>query len=128
MQQSEMIWLSADNSKIYTAKQINVYKSRQPFPMLASQIIIYPRKYKMTRRIKKRAYCGLVLSVKKRLKRPNGHSFKSNLNRLVVYSREGKHRLRFLGSRVYGGCCRELRTIRGRALFQKIISYSKHSY
>lgn len=128
MQQSEMVWLSADNSKIYTAKQITVLNSRRPFPKLATQIIVYPQKYKRTRRIKKQAYRGLILSIKKYTKRANGISFKSDANRLVIYRQEGRHRLRFLGSRIYGGCCSELRTSIGRARFQKIISYARHSF
>lgn len=72
--------------------------------------------------IKKSIYYNLIVNVKNKCRRKNGIYLRVDRNRSLTLSEQFK----FLGTRVYGPICKEIRNTKQKKLqYKKIISYSK---
>jgi large subunit ribosomal protein L14 len=115
---------SADNTDIKKVKCIKIFpNSNNKFSFLGDivRISIVKRRFKKTI-IKKKLYLGLIINTRKNTSRLNGIFLKFDQNRSLTLSED----LKFLGSRVYGPICKEIRNSKKKkTLFKKIISYSK---
>lgn len=69
---------------------------------------------------KKKKYLALILGTKKKVNRKNGIFVKWSTNRVLLFSDQRK----FLGSRVYGPICKEVRKGKKKIRYRSIISYS----
>jgi ribosomal protein L14 len=66
-------------------------------------------------------YLGLIINTKWKTRRVNGHFIKFDYNRALTLSDQSK----FLGTRVYGPICKEIRNSKKKKKnYKKIISYS----
>lgn len=84
------------------------------------RVAIYQRKYKKEI-IKKKVYFNLIINLKKKTRRKNGIFLAFDQNRSLNLSEQ----LKFLGTRVYGPICKELRNTKQKKLqYKKIISYA----
>ena len=116
--------ICADNTDIKKVKCIKIYPhSNKKFSFLGDKIriVIVKRLFKKAI-IKKKLYLGLIISLKNSTKRLNGIYLKFDSNRSLTLTEDDK----FLGTRVYGPICKEIRnTKKKKIIFKKIISYSK---
>lgn len=69
---------------------------------------------------KKKIYNALVVAVKNRTRRKDGTFVKFDKNRALILSDQNK----FLGTRVYGPLCKEIRGGIKEVKYRKIIAYS----
>ena len=122
MVNKETILSSADNSGVIYAKCINLSSSLNLNEFkLSSVITIMPKILDFSKPFKKKKYLGLVISLKKITRRPQGIWLRYHANRILLLNEVYK----FLGTRVYGPICREIRTKKNKIRYKKIISYSR---
>jgi Ribosomal protein L14 len=112
----EKIWTIKDNSGIKTAKQLKIQYSKCKVEKPGDMLIIFPRKFKYIRVIKRQKYWGLVIGLKRKLVRYNGHTIKGYSNSILILN----NRKKFLGTRVFGPLYREVRQRRGSYVYKKI--------
>ena len=116
--------ISGDNTDIKKVRCIKILGSSKKKVATLGEIIrisIYKRKFKKEI-IKKKNYLNLIINLKCKTRRKNGIFLKFDRNRSLNLSEQ----LKFLGTRVYGPICKELRdTNRLQLQYKKIISYSK---
>lgn len=85
-------------------------------------ITIYPKIFKLSKKVQKKKYIGLVINLKKKQKRFNGIYIRFGDNRLLAMDFNS---LKFIGTRVDGPICKEITfTKANRIKFKKIISFS----
>jgi large subunit ribosomal protein L14 len=113
----------ADNTDVRKVRCIKILKNSKIKIALISDIIriaIYRRKYKKEI-IKKKIYFNIIINITQKYRRLNGIFIKFGRNRSLNLSEQ----LKFLGSRVYGPVCKEIRNTAAKKIqFKKIISYS----
>lgn len=113
----------ADNTDIKKFKCIKIFgNSFKKYAGLGEtvRVAIAKRKHKKNI-IKKKLYFGLIITVKFKTKRLNGLFIKFDENRALTLNEQNK----FLGTRVYGPICKEVRNLKKKKQeFKKIISYS----
>jgi len=122
MVNKETILSVVDNSGIIYVKCINTSSSINLNEFkLASVITIMPKIFDYSKPLRKKKYLGLVVGLKKITMRPNGVWLKFDKNRILMLNESFK----FLGTRVYGPICQEIKKSPYKSSFKKIISYSK---
>lgn len=120
----ESILVSADNCGIIYARCINLSSSLNLNEFTLSSVVrTVPKILDFSKPLKKKNYLGLVISLKKITMRPQGVWLRFNKNRILNLNDSYK----FLGTRVYGPLCREIRSPQNRSRYKKIISYSRVS-
>jgi large subunit ribosomal protein L14 len=115
---------SADNSGARKIKCIKVLGvAPKNYANLGEIVLVVVQKLKNTKKVeKKKMYFGLIVSIKSKTKRIDGTFIKNDNNRVLLLTNVYK----FLGTRVYGPICKEIRaTLNIRIKYKKIISYSK---
>ena len=122
MLNKETILVSADNSGIIYARLIGfVPKIGSKELKLANFLTVMPKIIDFSKPLRKKKFLGLVIGLKKISRRSNGVWIKSNQNKILLLNES----LKFLGTRVYGPICRDIRQNHNKNKFKKIISYSK---
>lgn len=112
--------ISADNSGSRKIKCISIF--RKPQGDIGDIIFVVVQKINIRKKIiKKKIYKALLIGTVRRKKRPNTHFLRFKNNRILLLS----DKFKFLGTRVYGPICKEVRYALKRSRYQKIISYSK---
>lgn len=126
MRQSiESVFQSYDNTSASTLKIIGLKKGTKKFLSLGDVVLVVPKKFYVSKDIqKKKKYLGLIVGLKKKIKRPNGIVVSSLDNKILTLSFQFK----FMGTRIYGGICREARGGSKETVFKKLISYSCGTY
>ena len=112
-----------DNTDVRKVRCIKVLGNSKKKIAYTSNIIrtaVYTRKHKKEI-IRKKVYFNVIVNTKQKHRRPNGIFIKFDRNRSLNLSEQ----LKFLGSRVYGPICKEIRGSAAKKLkFKKLISYS----
>lgn len=120
--QSKLI--SADNTDIKRVRVIKILGASKKKKSKIGEIVrtsIIDRLYKKDI-IKKKIYYSLIITTAKKIKRSNGTYIKFDQNRILTLSEN----LKFLGTRIYGPICKEIRnTNKKRVKYKKIISFSQ---
>jgi large subunit ribosomal protein L14 len=115
--------ISGDNTDIKKVKCIKIFQnSNKKFSFLGDivRVVIVKRHYQKTI-IKKKLYLGLIINIKNITRRFNDIFITFDKNRTLTLSEDYK----FLGTRVYGPICKEVRNSKKKKmLFKKIISYA----
>lgn len=126
MKQSiESVFQSYDNTSSSSLKIIGLKKGKKTKLGLGDTVLVVPKKFYVSKDIqKKKKYLGLIVGLKKKIKRPNGNVISSLDNKILTFTFQFK----FLGTRVYGGVCREARGGSKEVTFKKVISYSCGTY
>ena len=125
VQASEFVLQVYDNTSAISVKIIGVKKGRQILRNTGDLVVVVPKKFYTTKEIQKRKkYIGLIIGLKKNIKRKNGIVISNLDNKILLFT----FNLKFLGSRVYGGINKEIRGEKNEATFKKIITYSKGTY
>jgi len=121
----ESVFNVYDNTTASSVKLIGYKKGRKNNVGLGDLVLVVPKKFKTSKEIQKRKkYIGLVVGLKIKKKRKSGVCVASCDNRILLLNFQNK----FLGTRVYGGICKEARGGSKENTFKKIISYSSGSY
>jgi large subunit ribosomal protein L14 len=112
-----------DNTDVRKVRCIKILgNSKKKIALISSviRVAIYIRKFKKEI-IKKKVYFNVIINVKQKHRRSSGTFLKFDRNRSLNLSEQ----LKFLGSRVYGPICKEIRNSVAKKLqFKKLISYS----
>ena len=105
----------SDNSGAKKAQCIHVLGNfRRRYARIGNTILVTVKKVKHLKKIrKKQVYKALIISTARRFQRPKGQTLKCNKNRVLLLSHQNK----FLGTRVYGPLCREIRGGKKEALY-----------
>lgn len=127
---SESVLYAADNAGTQIVKCIKVLGGFwRRHAKLGDKIIITPKKIKYSHKIGKKArddkdkkikYIGLIVATKKEKRRRDGLYIKFDKNFILTFDK----RLKFLGTRVYGPLCKEIRHSGKEVNYKQIISYS----
>lgn len=115
--------LCADNTDIKKVKCIKIFPKNKKFSFLGDIIrtVITKREHKKPI-IKKKIYLSLIINLKALHRRKNGVFLRFDNNKILTLNEQYK----FLGTRVKGSICKEIRNSKKKKiLFKKIISYSK---
>jgi len=126
MRQSiESVFSVYDNTSATSAKIIGYNKGKKNLVNLGDIALVVPKKFIITKEIqKKKKYIGLVIGIRRKIKRGNGCAITSFDNKVLLFSLQYK----FLGTRVYGGFCKEARGGFRESLFKKAIGYSSGAF
>lgn len=126
MRQSiESVFQSYDNTSASTLKIIGLKKGIKKSLNLGDIVLVVPKKFYVSKDIqKKKKYLGLIIGLKKSVRRPNGTVVASLDNKVLTLTPQFK----FLGTRVYGGICREARGGFKETIYKKLITYSCGTY
>lgn len=113
-----------DNSGIKHMRCIRVPGgSFRRYARLGSLIKVALRYLKHQRKIqKKKVYTALIIGVRRKQKRLDGSFVKFDTNRAVLLSDKGK----FIGSRIVGPLCKEMRGGKNETRYRKIISRAQN--
>ncbi len=127
---SETILSAADNAGTQLVKCIKILGGfRRRSATLGDKIIVIPRKIRYSHKINKKTrddrekkfkYIGLILSTKKEKQRLDGVYIKFDQNTILTFDKK----MKFLGTRVYGPLCKEIRKPGKEITFKQIISYA----
>jgi len=118
----ETILISCDNSGIIYTRCINLSSSLNLNEVkLAGVVRTMPKILDYSKPLRKKPYLSLILSLKKIIRRPQGVWLRFNKNRVLNLNDAYK----FLGTRVKGPICREIRSPSNRVRYRKIIHYSR---
>lgn len=113
------LWTVADNSGIKTAKQLHIHRFKRASAEPGDLVTVFPQKYKLIKKIARNKYNGLVLTIRKKVKRRGGASIQAYSNSLVIIDRRtGK----FLGSKIFGPSMREMRFRRSSYTYRRILA------
>lgn len=117
--------IASDNSGAKIVECINVMGSSQRrYAKIGDTILVTTKKLKGAKKIiKKKIYRALVISTVKEKQRRKGYSVKFDQNRVLMLSEQDK----FLGTRVYGPICKEIRGGEKENLYKQIIYYSRYT-
>ncbi len=117
--------LVADNSGAKFAKCLRIYgKGSKQIASLGDSVRVTLYKLNHKKKLKKKVlYNAIVISVKKQKRRYDDTFIKFNKNRVVILSETNK----FLGTRIYGPICKEIRGGTNELKYKKIISCSSRS-
>ena len=121
----ESVVYSADNSGAKFLKCIDVLKKRNTLANIGDTVLVLVKKFVHRKKLKKKiVYFGLLVTTKQNTRRVDGTIIKFCTNRILVFSKQFK----FLGTRIYGGISKDIRTKLNfgsidKKKYQKIISY-----
>lgn len=117
----ESVFSVYDNTSASRVKIIGYKKGRMSSVRLGSALLVTPKAFLSSKDIqKKKKYIGLVVGLKRVVKRLNAVSISSLDNKMLLFSPQYK----FLGSRVYGGVCKELKNTAEEVLYKRAITYA----
>jgi len=113
----------SDNSGAKKVQCIHVLgNSWRRYARTGDTILVTAKKVKHTKKIiKKKIYRALLISTAKGFRRPKGQTIRFHKNRVLMLSDQDK----FLGTRIYGPICREIRGGKKEIQYKQIISYSR---
>jgi large subunit ribosomal protein L14 len=113
----------SDNSGARKVQCIHVLRnSRRRYARIGDTVLVTAKKVKHAKKIvKKKIYQALLISTTKGFRRPKGQTIRFHKNRVLMLSDQNK----FLGTRVYGPICREIRGGKKEVQYKQIISYSR---
>ncbi len=113
----------SDNSGGKRVQCINVMgSSKQRYVSLGKTVLVTAKKVKTGKKIvKKKLYSAVLIGTSKQKKRKKGYHIKFDENRVVLLSDQNK----FLGTRIYGPICKEIRGGKKEVFYKQIISYAK---
>jgi len=113
----------SDNSGAKKVQCIHVLRnSRRRYARIGDTVLVSAKKVKHAKKIiKKKIYRALLISTAKGFRRPKGRTIRFRQNRVLILSEQDK----FLGTRVYGPICREIRGGKKETQYKQIISYSR---
>jgi len=124
-QSFEFVFSVYDNTSAISAKVIGLRNGRKKFLELGDTAIAVPKRFYTSKEIQKRKkYLCLIVGVKKKVKRGNGTVLSSTDNKVLLFT----YQMKFLGTRVYGGICKEVLSRPDEAVFKKVITYSGGSF
>jgi large subunit ribosomal protein L14 len=126
---TESILISADNAGPKKVKCLklcnNVGNSR--IMKLGQEIIVAIQKKRVKFRKKildKKIFLGIIISTRSTTRRIDSSTIKFSKNRSLLMNSE----FRYLGTRVYGPICKEIRNTKSKELkYKRIISYSSYT-
>ncbi len=113
----------ADNTDIKKGKCLKVYGGAQKRYAYNGEIVRFVVKRRVRRKniIKDKIYLGLIVNTKRKSRRSGGVFIKYDKNRFLTLDFKEK----FLGTRVYGHVCREIKNNPQRqASSRRILSYT----
>jgi large subunit ribosomal protein L14 len=113
----------SDNSGAKKVQCIHVLRnSRRRYARIGDTVLVSAKKVKHAKKIvKKKIYRALIISTAKGFRRPKGRTIRFRTNRILLLSDQNK----FLGTRVDGPICREIRGGKKEIEYKKIISYAR---
>jgi large subunit ribosomal protein L14 len=126
---TESMLKAADNAGPKTVKCIKGLKNygNRKVMRLGDEIIVAVQKKKVQfkkRKLDKKVFFALIISTRAKTKRLGGVFVKFSLNRSLLLNEE----YRYLGTRVYGPICKEIRDTKVKELkYKRIISYSGYT-
>jgi large subunit ribosomal protein L14 len=126
---TESILIAADNAGPKKVKCLKLYKNigNCPIMKLGQEIIvaIQKKRVKFRKRIlDKKIFLALIISSKHKTKRLDSTNVKFSKNRSLIMNEE----FRYLGTRVYGPICKEIRNTKAKEVkYKRIISYSGYT-
>lgn len=114
-----------DNSGAKKVQCIDVKgSSRQRYARLGTTVLVTAKKIKPRKKIvKKKLYPALIVGTRKEKRRRKGYYVKFSENNVLMLSEQNK----FLGTRLYGPICKEIRGGKKEVQYKQIISYSKRT-
>jgi large subunit ribosomal protein L14 len=126
---TESILRSADNAGpkiVKCLKGLKNYGNRK-IMKIGDEIVVAIQKKRVQfkkRKLDKKVFFALIISTKAKTKRLGGSFVKFSLNRSLLLNEE----FRYLGTRVYGPICKEIRDTNVKELkYKRIISYSGYT-
>lgn len=113
----------SDNSGAKKVQCIHVLRnSHRRYARTGDAVLVSAKKVKHEKKIvKKKIYRALLISTTKGFRRSKGLTIRFSRNRVLLLSAQNK----FLGTRVYGPICREIRGGKKELLYKQIISYAR---
>jgi large subunit ribosomal protein L14 len=113
----------SDNSGAKKVQCIHVLNnSKHRYARTGDMVLVTVKKLKHAKKIrKKKIYKAIILSTAKELHRPKGQTLRFRQNRVLLLNEQD----RFMGTRIYGPICREIRGGKKEVQFKQIISYSR---
>jgi large subunit ribosomal protein L14 len=125
----ESILKSADNAgpkSVKCLKRLRNYGNRKVMG-LGDEIVVAVQKKKVQfkkRKLDKKVFFAIIISTKSKTKRNGSVFVKFSDNRSLLLNEE----YRYLGTRVYGPICKEIRDTKVKELkYKRIISYSGYT-
>lgn len=115
----------SDNSGAKEVRCINVLgSSQQRYARLGNIIRVVVTKVKRQEKkkvLRKKLYPAVLIGTKQIKQRRKGYYVKFDTNRVVMWSDQNK----FLGTRVYGPLCKEIRGSKNETKYKQLIIYSR---
>lgn len=120
---TETILYAADNSGAQIVKCIKILNGfRRRYAKLGNIIVVCLKKlYSFEKIDKKTLYYGLIIGSTKKTRRKDGSFIRFDANFVLILNDQSK----FLGSRIYGPICKEIRSTNDASKYNQIISYAK---
>jgi large subunit ribosomal protein L14 len=116
----EGVFSAEDNSGVLYAKYVGIAGNQNKSLKLGDLITIFPEKLNFGKKVTRRKYLGLIIGLRKWTIRSSGVGVRFLGNRILILLENYK----FLGTRVYGPICREIRKGKKEVRYRRIISYS----
>lgn len=127
MLQKETTLRPVDNAGVRWVKCVKIVGKEKKYGIVGDLLLVLIQSFKEQKDlVKKKIYCGLIISMKSFLYRADGTYIRSDYNRIVMLARES---LKFLGTRIYGPIYKEIRSITDKKKKQtqkypKVVSYA----
>lgn len=111
-----------DNTGAQIAQCVKIYGGiRRRTACLGDKILVCLKKLRHRKKLdKKKLYFGLLVARVKNTRRKDGIFVRYDRNKVLIFSLQDK----FLGTRVYGPICKEIRGGKNEVRYKQIISYS----
>jgi large subunit ribosomal protein L14 len=113
----------ADNSGGKKVGCIHVFgSSKQRYARMGKTILVSAKQVIPRKKVvRKKIYKALLISTQKEQKRKRVTFIRFRANRVLLLSDQDK----FLGTRIYGPICKEIRGGKNESIYKPIISYAK---
>lgn len=114
-----------DNSGGKKVQCINVRGSSQRrYAKRGNIVLVTAKKVKPKKKIqKKKLYQALLIGTRKEKRRRKGYFVRFDKNRVILLTEQ----LKFLGTRIYGPICKEIRGGKNEITYKQIISYARYT-
>jgi ribosomal protein L14 len=122
----ESVVYSADNSGANFLKCIAVLNKKNAVATIGNTILVSVKNFIHRKKLKKSIiYFGLLATSKQYTYRIDGSAIKFCSNRVIIFSKQFK----FLGTRIYGGISKDIRTklntgVLDKKKYHKAVSYA----
>jgi len=121
MQSIESYFEVYDNTPAKSVKIISINKGKKKFLSLGDIVTVIPKNFRRSKEMqKKKKYLGLIIGLKTRSNRKNGLTITSLNNKVLMLTQQKK----FMGTRVYGGICKEAKLNLPEENYMKIYYYA----